>query len=231
MLRGVSEIEQVAKSAALRTLSTLHRPQASARFRRDAAALAAGDDLLKVNIGAATKLVPGWMNTDVHYRAPYYLDLLKPWPVPPQSVDRVFADNVIEHFTIADARTLLRHAFDAMAPGGGIRLVTPDVERIARAYLDDLDLATRHLDRHRRHGYVVHYPVDLLRVTFAESGHHLGFCHDFASLSAEVAQAGFGDVVRREAGKSDDEAFSGIEQRVGDTEAATTLVIEAWKPA
>jgi hypothetical protein len=111
-----------------------------------------------------------------------------------------------------------------------IRLATPDVERTARAYLDDPDLAARHLERHSRHGYDVHYPVDLLRVTFSESGHHVGFCYDFASLSAELSRAGFVDVRRQAPGESDDPLLKGLEARMDPTEAATSLIVEARRP-
>ena len=49
------------------------------------------------------------------------------------------------------------------------------------------------------------------------------------SLSAELDRAGFVRVTRREAGESDDPAFRNLERRLGETEAATSLIVEAWR--
>ena len=158
-----------------------------------------------------------------------YLDLTRPWPVPPGSVDRIFGDNVIEHFPLDVACTVLRHCHNALRPGGAIRLATPDVERTARAYLENPQLTAAHLDRHRRHGFPAEHPVDMLRVTFAYHGHHRGYCFDWAALSAELAAADFADIRRYDAGKSDDPLFHALEQRNEPTEMATELIVEARK--
>ena len=68
-----------------------------------------------------------------------------------------------------------------------------------------------------------------LRVTFAGAEHYLGFVYDYASLSAELDRAGFVRITRREAGESDDPAFRNLERRLGETEAATSLIVEAWR--
>lgn len=68
---------------------------------------------------------------DVVWWSEMYLDLTRPWPMPPGSIDRIFGDNVIKHFPLDVARAVLRHCHDALRAGGAIRLATPDVERIA----------------------------------------------------------------------------------------------------
>lgn len=188
------------------------------------------EDCARVAVGCGSVQVPGWISTDVSRHTNCWLDLLQPWPVPPGRVVRIYGDNVIEHFTLPEARRVLRFAFDALAPRGRIRLTTPDVERTAHAYLHDPALTSRHLQRHRDRGYLAEHPVDMLRVTFAESGHHVGYMYDFASLAAELRRAGFVDVTRCESGESADPNFIGLESRGTETEVATSLVVEAEKP-
>jgi predicted SAM-dependent methyltransferase len=202
------------------------RPFSQRRFKQAVAAARP----VRVNVGGAGHPLDGWINTDVHWRARHYLDLAKPWPVPAGSIDAIYGDNVIEHLPLEVGRAALRHALVALRPGGAIRLATPDGERTARAYLDDPVLTAAHLDRHRRAGYAVAHPIDLLRVTFAEAGHYLGYIYDFASLTAELEAAGFTDVSRREAGESSEAAFRGLENRAEPTEIATELVVEARRP-
>jgi predicted SAM-dependent methyltransferase len=210
------------------TLTTLRAPMLSRRFQR---AVANSPSPVKVNVGAGTVVLPGWINTDVLWRSEMYLDLTRPWPVPPQSIDRIYGDNVIEHFSLQAVRDVLRHCYGVLRPGGAIRLATPDLERTARAYLEDPELTSAHLARHRRHGYPAEHPADMLRVTYAYHGHHQGYIFDWAALSAELAGAGFGDIRRYDAGASDDPEFKGLETRAEPTEAATELIVEARKPA
>jgi predicted SAM-dependent methyltransferase len=215
------------RSLADEVISTARRPAGRTRFQE---AIAAAGPAAAVNVGAGRVKIDGWINTDVQWRAGQYLDLMSPWPVPPGVVTHIYADNVIEHFTLAAARTVLRNMLGALAPGGGVRLATPDVRRTVEAYLENGELCAAHLERHRRKGYPVGHPVDLVRVTFAQNKHYLGYCFDYESLSEEMTAAGFVDVQRRECGESDDPQFAGLESRVTWTEAATMLVIEGRKP-
>jgi predicted SAM-dependent methyltransferase len=209
------------------TMTAVRAPVLSRRFQRE---VATAPGLVKVNAGAGNVQLDGWINTDVSWWLPMYLDLTKAWPVPSGRVDRIYGDNVIEHFPLSMVRVVLGHCWDALRGGGGIRLATPDVERTARAYLEDPRLTAAHLDRHRRHGFPAEHPVDMLRVTYAYHGHHQGYCFDWAALSAELTQAGFVDIRRCETGQSDDPEFRGLEQRQEPTEAATELIVEARKP-
>jgi predicted SAM-dependent methyltransferase len=220
------DLAQTARLLVSDLLTTVRSPMLSRRFQQ---AVAAATEPVKVNVGAGTVILPGWINTDVLWRSDMYLDLTKPWPVPPGSIDRIYADNVIEHFSLKTARDVLRHCYSALRPGGAVRFATPDLERTVRAYLEDPALTAAHLDRHRRHGYPAEHPADMLRVTYAYHGHHEGYIFDWHALSSEFTAAGFTDVRRYEAGQSDDPAFQGLETRAEPTEEATELIVEARK--
>ena len=221
-----TEIQAAARAVVDETLVAVRAPLLSRRFRK---AVAAAPGLVKLNVGAGEVQLDGWINTDIAWWSQMYLDLTKPWPIPPQSVDRIYGDNVIEHFPLEVGRLVLRHCYDALRPGGRIRLATPDVERTARAYLEDPGLTADHLARHRRHGYPAEHAVDMLRVTYAYHGHHRGFCYDWAALSAELAASGFARIRRCEAGQSEDPAFQGLKRRHEPTAAATELIVEACR--
>lgn len=208
------------------TIGTMRKPVQSRRFQR-AVAMAPGP--IKVNVGAGGAELQDWINTDIAWWVPMYLDLTRRWPVPSESINFIYADNVIEHFPLEVCRTVLRNCWNAMAKGGRIRLATPDVERTARAYLEDAQLTAAHLDRHRRHGFPVEYPVDMLRVTYSYHGHHEGYCFDWEALSSELSVAGFVDIRRFSAGESSEPAFRGLETRDEASEVATELIVEARK--
>ena len=181
-----NEIQAAVHAVINDTLVAVRSPLTSRRFSK---AVTTATGQVKVNVGAGEAPVDGWINTDVAWWSPMYLDLTKPWPVPPGSVDRIYADNVIEHFPLDVGRVVLRHCYQALRMGGRIRLATPDVERTARAYLEDAALTADHLARHRRHGYPAEHSVDMLRVTYVYHGHHQGYCYDWAALSANWPSA------------------------------------------
>ena len=180
----------------------------------------------RVNVGSGRMELAGWINTDVDRVRPY-LDATKPWPMPAGSVGHVFSDNMIEHLKLDQARAFLREAHRAMAPGGRIRIVTPDPEGVARAYLLDAEAAEAMTERHRRAGYRMEHRVDLLRVIYHESGHCQGYLFDEAALRFELEAAGFRDVVRAELGRSSDPVLAGLDTRTGPGDASLLLAIEA----
>ena len=196
------------------------RPLGEYRLRRY---LATHEPPYRLSIGARATSLGGWLSTDVSWRAHYYLDALKPWPL---VASHVYADNVVEHFTLEEARKLLTNAHTALVEGGHIRLVTPDLEGTCRLYLQDLALGDEHLRRHERFGYSVNHRADLLNITFA-CGHRYVFDH--AALEAELQRAGFGNVRRYDPSQSDDPVFRDIEQRTEKTVCLTCLILEADK--
>lgn len=224
----MQEVREAAHAIVLDTLSAANKPIASKRFKDAVAQCEPGT--ARVVVGGGNIFLPGWINTDVHWRTKRYLDLTRQWPVPAGSIDKIYADNVIEHFPIEVGRVVLRHIFTALRSGGVVRLATPDVERTARAYLENGELAAQHLKRHQDKGIPASRPVDLLRVTFVGAKHYLGYVYDYASLSAELEQVGFAEAHREEAGSSNDPAFEGLEARATESERATALVMVATKP-
>ncbi|HSU35063.1 MAG TPA: hypothetical protein VLJ88_05330 [Propionibacteriaceae bacterium] len=198
------------------------------KFAQQFAAAPPGD--VRVQIGSGRRILPGWINTDVSWYSPAHLDLLQPWPVPPGSVQFVFGDNVIEHLRLDEARIALRHVHRAMAPGGVLRLATPDVEASARSYLENGELARQGILRSAELGRAIDHPVQLLAQVYVGSGHYLGFCYDYPALAAELAAVGF--VVHRCAtGESEYAELRGLETRTHPAESATQLCVEAVKTA
>ena len=209
------------KGTAVRVVAGVNRPLAAMRLRRAIATQVPR----RVVIGAGRTDLEGWLSTDVGWNARYYLDATEPWPI--RNLSHVFADNVIEHMRLPAARRFLRCAHDALATDGVLRVATPDVERIARLYLEGGSVAESLMERNRSVGYTVEHPIDLLTNVYTEAEHYRGYLWDEKSLTAELRAAGFADVVRVDAGTSSDPVMRGIEGRLSDTEVAVSLVVEA----
>jgi predicted SAM-dependent methyltransferase len=205
-------------------------PMVGARRFRDAFEQARRSGPVRVNIGSGRKPVDGWINTDVVWQGRIYLDATKTWPIPAGSVEFVYADNVIEHVTLSQGRDVFKYTYEALAPGGVFRLATPDVEAVARQYLENGELARLGMERNRERGRDFSYPVELLQQVYVGAQHYLGFIYDYAAISAEMEKAGF-TVKRVAAGVSDHPALTGLEVRMHPAEEATALIVEGTKPA
>jgi hypothetical protein len=168
----------------------------------------------------------GWLVTDVGPRTRLYLDATRRWPLEDGALSAIYADNMLEHLRIDGARTCLAEAHRCLAPGGVIRLVTPDVRQHVELYLRGEDAVRDAVaTRYRAQGVQIEHAVDLVRTPIGEFGHHLGYAWDFDSLAAELRRAGFPDPQQCAVADSAHERLRGLERRVEEGQAQ--LVVEA----
>jgi SAM-dependent methyltransferase len=80
-------------------------------------------------------------------------DLRKGIPFPDNSVDAVYHSHVIEHIDRNAVATFLREIYRVLKPGGIQRIVAPDLEPLARRYLESVSAA--HLVDWREHDLLV----------------------------------------------------------------------------
>lgn len=209
-------------------LSWAKRPIGKHRLR---SVLSSNPDPLRIELGAWTTQRAGWVSTDVHWRGDCYLDATRTWPIKSNSVELVYADNVIEHLTFAQNQVVLRECLRVLKPGGRIRLVTPDIGELAQIYVRGLEASRNLRSELRQEGYEVHHQVDVLRFAFQDDGHATGYLWDEAALRVELNSAGFTDITVHEAGRSNRSDLCDLESRVGNPVADACIHIEASKPA
>lgn len=112
---------------------------------------------LQLNLGCGHRIHPAWTNVDhspsmlfrrlTPFRkgpgstAPTFLyhDLRQPLPFPPASAAAAYASHVLEHLAPADGARLLAEIHRVLRPGGIVRIVVPDLEFVAHAYLESLE--------------------------------------------------------------------------------------------
>jgi predicted SAM-dependent methyltransferase len=100
---------------------------------------------LLINLGCGGRFHPAWINLDVVPAHPsvHPLDLRQPFPIPDSTCDAVYHSHVLEHFSKSGAPLFLRECFRILKPGGIIRIAVPDLEQIARLYLENLNAAAQ----------------------------------------------------------------------------------------
>ena len=128
----------------IRQLRMLRERESSERtLRRVLATVREAGRPILCNLGCGTRYHPAWINIDFHGDGNAVLswDLSRGLPLPDQSCDVVYSSHVIEHFDRGGARRFLGECRRILKPGGIIRLVAPDLEGLARAYLSCLEAA------------------------------------------------------------------------------------------
>lgn len=96
-----------------------------------------------LNFGCGDVFHAEWVNLDALPADPRVLrhDVRRGLPFSDASFDAVYGSHVLEHLTPCDAERLVADCFRVLAPGGIARLVVPDLETIARLYLQSLEAA------------------------------------------------------------------------------------------
>lgn len=98
-----------------------------------------------LNLGCGTRFHPDWNNVDLNPTAPSVRahNLHHPLPFSDNSFDAVYHSHVLEHFSRIDGIKFLKECYRVCRVGGIIRVVVPNLEKIARVYLDYLKRASR----------------------------------------------------------------------------------------
>jgi SAM-dependent methyltransferase len=96
-----------------------------------------------LNIGCGTNYHTGWTNIDLFSNSPNVLvwDARKGLPFADGSFDACYSSHVLEHFTPDAARNLSTEMLRVLKPQGLARIVVPNLETIARLYLDKFEAA------------------------------------------------------------------------------------------
>jgi predicted SAM-dependent methyltransferase len=68
-----------------------------------------------------------------------YADATKKIPLPDDSVEVLYSSHMLEHLDREEARLFLKEAWRVLKPGGIIRLVVPDLEKLVEEYLTSKD--------------------------------------------------------------------------------------------
>ena len=100
-----------------------------------------------LNLGCGHRFHPDWENVDFVAVAPGVRahDLRQGIPYPDESFDVVYHSHLLEHFPKKAAPLFLRECRRVLKRAGVLRIAVPDLEKIARAYLEAFERASQGL--------------------------------------------------------------------------------------
>ena len=94
-----------------------------------------------LNLGCGARFHKDWVNLDIAPTEPERVishNLLEPLPFADGTFSAVYHSHVLEHLPKAAADSLIAECRRTLHPGGTLRVVVPDLETIAKLYLDYL---------------------------------------------------------------------------------------------
>lgn len=92
---------------------------------------------VNIEIGGKRKM-PGW--TELNNRDGNFNIITDEFQIPDNSVDYFYMSHVIGHIPIPCAESVLKKMYNKLKVGGKLRIVTPDLEVILKAYLEKKDI-------------------------------------------------------------------------------------------
>ncbi len=183
-LRVVQDVRAEAHLAGVRL-----RRRVSPRVRARERALLRMNDI-KLHFGCGPRILAGWVNID-GWRFPgidFIADLRQRLPFADATCRLIFTEHVFEHIDVDFRLPVLRELFRILQPGGSLRIVVPDCEQFAHAYLTNDDSWFQ-----AGLGWASGGAEGLNKV-FTIPTHR--FIDDWNSLSAALRKAGFSHVER-----------------------------------
>ncbi len=91
-----------------------------------------------LNIGCGRRYHRDWVNLDLESTDPSVIrhDVTQGVPFESSRFEVVYHSHILEHLRPEQGETLIHECFRVLKPGGVLRIVVPDLERIARLYLE-----------------------------------------------------------------------------------------------
>ena len=96
-----------------------------------------------LNLGCGYRYHQSWTNVDFISTGPNVLahNLLQGTPFDDNNFDVVYHSHVLEHFNKGDGKKFIQECYRVLKPGGVLRIAVPNLEQIARLYLQKLEEA------------------------------------------------------------------------------------------
>lgn len=151
-----------------------------------------------LNVGCGPNIASGYVNIDYNWQPGVDLvcDITRPLPFGTGEVGGIFSEHCIEHLTLDNGRKFLAECHRVLMPDAWVRLIVPDLEMYARAYVEWLDRGSATLpNEYYVNGTGINRPVALINELFYGPSHR--FHYDFATLREVLEGLGFRQVGKR----------------------------------
>ena len=153
--------------------------------------------MIKLELGAGDRRMPGWTGLDKTFMAEIRCDLEKEsLPFEDSSVDEIYSSHFLEHFYHKDlVGHVLPECLRVLKPGCQFRIAVPDASIYVKAYMDGAN-CPEVIPIYKK-AYFYHSPLDSINYIAYMGGDHKHM-FDMENLLAILEDCGFDDVRERE---------------------------------
>ena len=159
----------------------------------------------RLHLGSGERILDGWANIDITGLRTITWDLRKPLPLAKGQVRFVYTEHFVEHIEREDGVRLLSRVRHAMAPGGVLRISTPDLAKLVADYQAGRVIRMEH------GGWFPETPCRMINEGMRYWGHV--FVYDEPELVGLLKECGFSDIRRVKWGESDHPELRNLESR------------------
>ena len=164
----------------------------------------------KLHLGCGDCLLEGWLNSDLFPCSPRVLrlDATRPFPFASNTFAYAYSEHLIGWIATQQTKRMLRECFRVLAPGGKVRVCTPDL-----AFLIELCGPQPSALQERYIEWASGQSTERGRaVVINNMGEIYGnfFVYDESHLRGALEDAGFSNIVSRDLNQSDDAALRGL---------------------
>jgi predicted SAM-dependent methyltransferase len=150
---------------------------------------------VKLNIGAGSHRMEGWVNVDLGRGEDVSVDVRRQWPFETGTVRAIHAEHLLEHLQFPnEVSHFLTEAYRVLSPGGHIDIGVPDAGRAAEAYCRG-ELAAFMGVAWLMSDWAT-TPMEQLNYMFRQDGEHF-FAFDEETLRKALLDHGFDSVSAR----------------------------------
>lgn len=144
-----------------------------------------------INLGSGHWKIDGWVNVDLDLgsRPDVCANLAADLPFRSGCADFMHTEDFIDQLDLPHARSFLHECHRILKPGGVIRVLTPDVEQLARLYLHEPETLKTLWHDHVGVPLVYGTAAEILNIGMRFAGHT--FLYDAGTFSRLASDCGF----------------------------------------
>lgn len=152
--------------------------------------------LLRVELGAGSRNMDGWVTLDISNSADIQCDCsIQPLPFADETVNELYASHFLEHFSFPKPMLyILEECKRVLSPDGKLSIAVPDASIYIRAYMEEK--AFPEVIPVYKPAFFFNSPIDSINYIAYMNGQHKHM-FDLKNLLAILKIAGFSDVQSR----------------------------------
>lgn len=182
--------------------------------------------MIKINFGSGHWKFEGWVNVDLDFESQpdVCVNLGASLPFRDGVADYLHTEDFVDQLPLEQAYEFFRECHRILRPGGVLRVLTPDMEKLARLYLDDPERLKYLWANFVKVPLITGTPGEIFNTGMRFAGHT--FLYDHETFTRVLSECGF-EARRVAYQESEEAALRGLDLRSPDD--AVSMYYDCYK--